>query len=175
MASAILYYRDETSTLSQYASPTALLSGKPVQCLEFDLPDNVLEAIVEEYENNIIDIPVPVEDGTRKINKQENGLLSRSITFNGLFKNRSPTVNADIQRLETLRNIKQIDTKHPFGRIGFYSPNAERFSIDPNATNISKATYGYTIKRTRIGYIGRRPKRYDFSVTLTFGGVSTIL
>ena len=39
--------------------------------LEFIADDNLMEAVQFQYQNNVIDIPVPISDGTRKINKQE--------------------------------------------------------------------------------------------------------
>ena len=54
--------------------------------------------------------------------------------------------------------------------IGFYSPNAPQFSIDPNANGTTNATKGLTIQSTRVGFAGQKKKRYGFSVTLSFGG-----
>ncbi len=67
----------------------------------------------------------------------------------------------------------QVDSKHPFGVIGFYSPNAPEFSLDPNATLSSNASYGYTIQSLRIGYLGQKTTRYGFTMTLSFGGTYT--
>ena len=178
MASAILFYRTdgeisgETDTRkkasgSTYYDPEDL---PPAQKLDFTFPDNVLEGLKEDYKNNIIDIPVPNSEGVRRINKQENGLKSVSITINGMLKN----TQTDIQKLKTIRQTPQLDPQHPFGRIGFYSPNATEFSLDPSATIVSSvdvpATQGYTISGVTIGYTGQSKTRYSFSATLNFGG-----
>ena len=105
MAFALIYYRTD-GTLSgeadtrkgangsSYYDPTDLPSA---QKLEFDFPDNVLESIKDSYVNNIVDIPVPISDGTRRVNKQENGMKSLTLTVSGVFKN--PNSNADILKL----------------------------------------------------------------------------
>jgi len=131
------------------------------QVLAFDISDYILESIGESYSNNIIDIPVPTSDGTRKINKQENGLRSKTLTIKGMFRNSS---SSDIEKLERMRQIPQVDVTHKFGVIGFYSPNATRFSLDPDGSA------GYTITDTSIGFVSGSQKKYDFQVTLSFGG-----
>ena len=182
MASAILFYRTDGSipvngsnepdtrkkaSGSTYYNPIDLPSA---QKLDFTFPDNVLEGLKEDYKNNIIDIPVPNSEGVRRINKQENGLKSISVTINGMLKN----TQTDIQKLKTIRQTPQLDPQHPFGRIGFYSPNATEFSLDPSATIVSSvdvpATQGYTISGVTIGYTGQSKTRYSFSATLNFGG-----
>ena len=179
MANAILFYRTDGSISgesdtrkkasgSTYYNPTALPSA---QKLDFTFPDNVLEGLKEDYKNNIIDIPVPNSEGVRRINKQENGLQSISLSINGMLKN----TQTDIQKLKTIRQTPQLDVQHPFGRIGFYSPNATEFSLDPSATvsgstNVP-ATQGYTIGDVEIGYAGQKKTRYTFSATLSFGGI----
>ena len=180
MASAILFYRTggtgdisgESDTRrkasgSTYYDPADLPSA---QKLEFTFPDNVLEGLKENYSNNIMDIPVPNSEGVRRINKQENGLQSISLSINGMLKN----TQTDIQKLKTIRQTPQLDVQHPFGRIGFYSPNATEFSLDPSATvsgstNVP-ATKGYTISSVTIGYTGQSKTRYSFTAVLNFGG-----
>ena len=138
MASAILFYRTDgdisgesdtrkKASGSTYYNPSSLPSA---QKLDFTFPDNVLEGLSEQYSNNIINIPVPNSEGVRRINKQENGLRSLSITINGVLKN----TQSDIQKLKTIRQTPQLDLQHPYGRIGFYSPNATEFSLDPSVT-----------------------------------------
>ena len=178
MANAILFYRTDSTIGSEidtrkkasgstYYNPTALPSA---QKLDFTFPDNVLEGLKESYTNNIIDIPVPNSEGVRRVNKQENGLKSVSLMINGMLKN----TQTDIQKLKTIRQTPQLDAQHPFGRIGFYSPNATEFSLDPSATIVSgvnvPATQGYTISAVTIGYTGQSKTRYSFSATLNFGG-----
>ena len=70
-----------------------------------------------------------------------------------------------------MSKMAQLDSRHPFGVIGFYSPNAPEFSLDPNASSATvPATKGYTIESWDIGYMTPKIKNYDFSVTLSFGG-----
>jgi|TARA_B100001750_G_C15424543_1_gene554774 hypothetical protein len=176
MAFALIYYRTD-GTLSgeadtrkgangsSYYDPTDLPSA---QKLEFDFPDNVLESIKDSYVNNIVDIPVPISDGTRRVNKQENGMKSLTLTVSGVFKN--PNSNADILKLKTIRQTPQLDEAHPFGRIGFYSPNATAYTLDPSATSSVNATQGFTISSVDIGFVGQKKTRYGFTVALSFGG-----
>ena len=181
MASAILFYRTDGSISgesdtrkkasgSTYYDPSAV--GFPsAQKLDFTFPDNVLEGLSESYSNNIINIPVPNSLGVRRINKQENGLKSITVKISGVLKN----TQTDIQKLKTIRQTPQLDLQHPYGRIGFYSPNATEFSLDPSATvsgstNVP-ATQGYTIGDVEIGYAGQKKTRYTFSATLSFGGI----
>ena len=181
MASAILFYRTDGSISgesdtrkkasgSTYYDPSAV--GFPsAQKLDFTFPDNVLEGLSESYSNNIINIPVPNSLGVRRINKQENGLKSITVKISGVLKN----TQTDIQKLKTIRQTPQLDLQHPYGRIGFYSPNATEFSLDPSATVSGStdvpATQGYTISDVTIGYIGQKKTRYSFQLTLNFGGI----
>tara|TARA_R110002051_G_scaffold218643_2_gene282461 strand:+ start:2493 stop:3023 length:531 start_codon:yes stop_codon:yes gene_type:complete len=174
MVDSILFYRDSTHKKdgvgSTYYDPTDLPTTGGINNggfkLSFTTPTNILEVVDEVYTNNIIDIPVPISDGTRKINKQDNGLSSYIFTINGVFEN---NLN-DLTMLNTLRKMQQVTTEHPFGCLGFYSPNAPQFSIDPNANGSTNATKGLTLKSTRIGFAGQKKKRYGFAVTLSFGG-----
>ena len=175
MADAILYYRTPTSRQDQYALPTT--SGFPAgQKLTFTFSDNIMEAIQFSYENNIVDIPAPISDGTRKINKQENGLKDIKLIIKGRFKkpkdgSGNPILDTDIGKLITFSRIAQLDASHPFGIIGFFSPNAPEFSIDPNATGASTpATKGLTIQGWDLGYMTPKVTSYDFRMTLSFGG-----
>jgi|TARA_R110000824_G_scaffold355635_1_gene542843 hypothetical protein len=187
MVNAIIYYRT-LSTLSNTTNattPSALLSNFPLQCLEFTFSDNLLESIQTTYTNNIVDYPVPNSSGVRKINKQDNGISSFNLIVSGRFKkpiNASgiPQINTDIAKIVTMSKISQIDTSHPFGVIGFYSPNAPEFTLDPNATStnagspqsgtVTPATKGYTISSWELGYMTPKITSYDFRITLSYGG-----
>lgn len=158
MANAILYTRTPTSTAVITPDPQNLPTA---QKLIFTFPDDVMEGVNETYENNIKSISSPNQDGTRKINIQENGLRINTITINGVFKK---TAGVGIAQLQVLRKQKQVDTFHIFGNIGLEIDNAPEFNLDPTATK------GFHIISTSIGYAGVRTTRYDFSVTLGFGG-----
>ncbi|MDC3257187.1 hypothetical protein OAU44_00265 [bacterium] len=173
MTDAILYYRTPTSTRTNYALPTT--AGFPTaQKLTFTFSDNLLEGVDFNYQNNVLDIPVPISTGLRKINKQDNGLKSIILTINGEFKipksGGAPALDDDIGRLKSMASMVQVESKHPFGKIGFFSPNAPEFSLDPNSTSSANATFGYTLQNLRIGYMGQKTTRYGFSATLSYGG-----
>lgn len=172
MADAILYWR----TTSNPAYSHTITQIPDAQKLTFDFPDNLAMAMQLSYQNNVVDIPVPIADGTRKINKQENGLKLIRLIIKGRFKkpinsSGDPILDTDIGKLISMSKMAQLDSRHPYGIIGFYSPNAPEFSLDPNATSTSvPATKGYTIDSWEIGYMPPKIKNYDFSVTLSFGG-----
>lgn len=159
MANAILYYRTPTTRTLDEIDPQNL----PVaQIMEFVFPDDIMEGINESYQNNIKTSPVPNQDGVRKINMQENGLSSNQITIRGVFKKNA---GVGIQRLKDMRKIKQVDTYHQYGIFGIEIDNAPEFNLDP--TNEK----GFHIISTSVGYAGQNLTRYDFSITLGFGGV----
>ena len=179
MTDAILFYRDAThikgASGSTYYNPSALPTAYK---LVFTFSDNLLEGMDFNYQNNVLDIPVPISTGLRKINKQDNGLKSITLTINGEFKipydgtipNQIPVLDDDIARLKSFASMVQVDVKHPFGKIGFFSPNAPEFSLDPDAATSANANFGYTLQNLRIGYMGQKTTRYGFSATLTYGG-----
>jgi len=158
MANAILFYRTPTSDQGTTADPQNLPAA---QILEFTFPDDIMEGVNENYKNNIRQIPIPNQDGIRKINIQENGLEIFTLTVNGVFKKDS---GVGIARLKAMRVRKQIDTTHIFGAFGIEIDNAPEFNLDPDGTK------GFHIINTTVGYAGVRTTRYDFSVTLGFGG-----
>lgn len=181
MANAILYFRDG-ETGNGYTDTGTISGLNASQKLEFVADDNLMEALEFHYTNNIIDIPVPVADGTRKINKQENGLRSIKLIVRGRFRKPheinngsvDPIVDTDIAKLIVMSKRLQVNTAYPYGIIGFDSPNAPEFSLDPNATTANSgtpATKGYTIETWNLGYMGSKVKTYDFSVSLSFGGI----
>lgn len=175
MVDAILYFRElatiKGSSGSTYFNPINLPSANK---LSFTFADNLLEGIDFNYQNNVLNIPVPISSGLRKINKQDNGLKLITLTINGKFKipkfNSEAILDTDIAKLKLMSSMLQIDETHPFGKIGFYSPNAPEFTLDPNATSSSSSTIGYTMNSLRIGFMGQKSTRYGFSVTLDYGG-----
>lgn len=174
MANAILYWRDNNSTLTEYATVPLLLAGKPAQCIEFTYNMKHLEGVRRRFVTNITKILVPTSDGSRIIRKQENGLKEYSWTLRGLFRN--PDENASLKKLETMRTQLQVTSLFPFGNIGIYSPNATRFSLDPNATSAGSvsATQGFTIDYVEEGRLGQKADFYDFEVKLDFGGTVVV-
>ena len=187
MANAIIYYRTPTtlSNTTNATTPSALLASFPLQCLEFTFSDNLLESIQTTYSNNVVDYPVPNSSGVRKINKQDNGVTSLSLIIKGRFKKPTnasgiPQLDTEIGRLITISKTLQVGSDHPFGVVGFYSPNAPQVSLDPNATStnagspqsgtVTPATKGYTISSWDLGYMSPNITAYDFSVTLSYGG-----
>ncbi|KKM81412.1 hypothetical protein LCGC14_1330050 [marine sediment metagenome] len=161
MANAILFYRTPTTRIADVADPQNLPTG---QKLEFTFPDDIMEGINEDYRNNIKQIPIPNQDGVRKLNIQENGLNTYTLTLNGVFKK---TAGVGIADLKVMRILKQVDTTHIFGIFGIEIDNAPEFNLDPDGTK------GFHIISTTTGYAGVKTTRYDFSVTLGFGGTVT--
>lgn len=163
MANAIIYYRtdspDTKTTNILYTDPQNLPSS---QKLEFTFPDDIMEGINESYSNNIKTSPVPNQDGVRKTNVQENGLSANQISISGVFKKNA---GVGIQRLKAMRKIKQVDTYHQYGVFGIEIDNAPEFNLDPTNER------GLHIMNTSIGYAGQNLTRYDFTITLGFGGV----
>ena len=158
MANAILYYRTYATRTSVTADPQNLPTA---QKLEFTFPDDIMEGINESYTNNIKQLPIPNQDGTRKINIQENGLSANQISISGVFKKSSAV---GITRLKSMRKIKQVDTHHVFGIFGIEIDTAPQFNLDPSTSQ------GLHIISTTLGYAGQRNTRYDFTVKLGFGG-----
>lgn len=188
MPSAYIYFRSDGSTFSGYTNNTLRSATYPdpnsdfatwsanmpsSQVLEFNFPDNILEGINYEYANNVIDIPIANSDGTKKIAKQENGLRSLQVTINGVFKN-PKVINTDISKLKNFAKLSQVDDNNIYGIIGFYSPNAPEFSLDPDSTSAgAKGTVGFTLNSFSLGFNTPAITRYGFRVTLSFGGVFT--
>ena len=181
MPTAFLYYRTNSTLRGvTYPNPsldeTTFLANMPsAQVLEFNFPDNILEGINFEYTNNVIDIPIANSDGVKRIAKQENGLRSIHVTINGVFKN-PKSINNDISKLKNMAKTSQIDDDNIYGVIGFYSPNAPEFSLDPNAVSLpirTKGTIGYTMQSFSLGFQTPTITRYGFRVTLSFGGTYT--
>jgi hypothetical protein len=172
MTDAILYWRTPTTRADQYTVANLTSNQK----LTFTVPDNILSSIQFSYQNNVLDIPVPNSNAVRRINKQENGLRSIRLIISGRFKkpldgSGDPMEDTDIQKLIDMSKMSQVDASHPYGIIGFYSPNAPEFSLDPNATGASApATKGYTIESWDLGYMSPKITAYDFRVVLSFGG-----
>ena len=158
MANGLLYYRTTTTRYADENDPTNLPSG---QKLEFTFPTDLLESIQESYSNNIKRSPIPNQDGTRKVNVQENGLESYTITISGVFK-KSP--EAGISTIRNMRKLLQVDAHHIYGKFGLKIDNAPQYDIDP--TDVK----GLHIISTSIGYRSPEVARYDFQITLGFGG-----
>jgi len=165
MANALLFYRTPTTrgvgSGDGFDDPQTLATA---QKMEFIFPADIMEGVNEQYQNNIKQIPIPNQDGARKLNVQENGLQNLTFTINGVFEKGGSTLG--ITRLKQFRVRKQVDTFHQFGIFGIEIDNAPEFDIDPSAT------LGLFVQSTQIGYAGVRFNRYDFSVTLGFGGTA---
>jgi len=159
MSNALLFFRTPASDKVITPDPQDLDTS---QKLEFIFPADIMEGVNETYQNNIKQIPVPNQDGARKLNVQENGLQTATFTLNGVFEKGGTTLG--ITRLKAFRIRKQVDTTHLFGSFGIEIDNAPEFNLDPNTT------LGLFIQSTTVGYAGQRFTRYDFSVTLGLGG-----
>lgn len=161
MSNAILFFRTPSNTQVLVPDPQNLPG---FQLLVFTFPNDIMEGINETYQNNIKQLPIPNQDGVRKLNIQENGLQNFTFTINGVFEKGGTALG--ISRLQSFRTRKQVDTFHLFGAFGIEIDNAPEFNIDPDETK------GLHIQSTTVGYAGQRFTRYDFSVTLGFGGTA---
>jgi len=170
MADAFIYYRLESNSSHKEGAsttPALLATNFPAQVLKFTLPDELLESVQMVYENNIKDAPVSEPDGTRRINKQDNGLLGIRYTFRGRFKDAS----GDITNLINFSKMLQVESTTAtnalgFGKFGFYTDNTtvKPFNLDPDGTK------GLTIRSFNINRSGQMPKNFDFEILMTFGG-----
>lgn len=168
MADAFIYYRlQSNNTNKEYAgmsNPSSVPSG---QKLIFTLPDELLESVGMTYENNIKDTPVSNPDGTRRITKQDNGLMGISFVFRGRFKD----VSTDITKLIDFSKLKQVESTGftnslEYGIFGFFTDNTNirPFNYDPTKTG------GLTIRSFNMSRVGSMPKSFDFTVNMSFGG-----
>lgn len=170
MADAFIYYRLASNSSNKEGAsntPALLKTNFPSQVLEFTLPDELLESVSMMYENNVKDSPVSEPDGTRRINKQDNGLMGIRFTFRGRFREAS----SDITTLISFAKILQVESTTAtnalgFGKFGFYTDNTtiKPFNVDPDKN------YGLTIKSFNINRTGQTPKNFDFEIIMTFGG-----
>ena len=167
MVNAVLFYRTD-STLTD--SVDTLITNNPTQCLEYDAPDNILEALNESYSNRINQQVSVNSEGNRQIFIRDDGLASRTITIGGVVRK----LSTDIDKLKKFRIIQQTTTNLVHGIFGLRIGNAEFFEIDPqkDVTSCGSTTIGrgLMIKDMKIGYAGNQKVRYDFSITLSFGG-----
>jgi len=187
MADAFIYYRlksnstDATNT-SSYPDPNGSESARNTfvasmeanhstapntQILKFTLPDELLESVSMHYENNIKDSPVSDPSGTRRINKQDNGLNYVRYTFRGRFKDNA----SDIITLTNMAKKLQVESTTNagslgFGIFGFFTDNTtiSPFNLDPTLNR------GLTIQSITIDRNGAKPKNFDFIIVMTFGG-----
>jgi hypothetical protein len=167
MANAILYYRTSSTTVSTNPNPSSLPSNQKVT---FDQKYVRFEALKKNYENNIIDTPSVVSDGTRKTTLQDNGLRTNMYTIQCSIRLDSTEGSNAITNLENMLKRQQVDAKFPFGNIGILTPNTSTFSLDPDATSTTNATRGMAINKIDESWSGREPKTLNLVITLKFGG-----
>jgi len=159
MANAVLYYRT-AGTLA-----TSISSLPSNQKLEYDAPDNILEAVNEIYENRINPQPSVNSDGTRKIFLRDDGLKGRRIIIKGRIKK----IDTDLFKVKAFRTIPQyLDPSLPHGVFGLHIDNAPFYNIDCDTDR------GLMIGRSTFGYMGRAPTLHDFEIELFFGGLHEI-
>ena len=189
MADAFIYYRLQSNNTDfdlsnnpNYPDPNASTTARNTfvtnmeanhntapnaQILKFTLPDELLESVSMNYENNIKDSPVSDPSGTRRINKQDNGLNYVRYTFRGRFKDNA----SDITTLTNMAKRLQVESTTDsdalgFGIFGFFTDNTTiaPFNTDPRSTK------GLTLKSFNISRSGQQPKNFDFTIVMTFGG-----
>ena len=185
MADAFIYYRlqsnntdfdlsnnpnypdPNTSTTARNTFVTNMEANHSTQILKFTLPNELLESVTMDYENNIKDAPVSEPDGVRRINKQDNGLSYIRYTFRGRFKDSA----TDLTTLMNMAKRLQVESTTDldalgFGIFGFFTDNTTiaPFNTDPRSTK------GLTLKSFNITRSGQQPKNFDFTIVMTFGG-----
>ena len=186
MADAFIYYRlksnNTDNSQSNYPDPNTSTTARNTfvtnmeanhntapnaQILRFTLPNELLESVTMDYENNIKDAPVSEPDGIRRINKQDNGLSYIRYTFRGRFKDSA----TDLTTLMNMAKRLQVESTTNsgalgFGIFGFFTDNTTiaPFNIDPISTK------GLTLKSFNISRSGQQPKNFDFMMVMTFGG-----
>jgi hypothetical protein len=187
MADAFIYYRLQSNDTDTHASNplypdpkvvsgsvtnrntfvTNMEANHSAQILRFTLPDELLESVTMDYENNIKDAPVSEPNGTRRINKQDNGLSYIRYTFRGRFKDSATDITSLINMSKRLQVESTTDSDAlGFGIFGFFTDNTTiaPFNLDPISTK------GLTIKSINISRSGQQPKNFDFTIVMTFGG-----
>lgn len=135
----------------------------PTQILEFDSDgETIIEAVVLLYQNNISEDPANNPDGTRRINKQDNGVLNEKLTITGKIAASDTTF---IQKFQSFSRRLQIETEfHIFGVFGFAYPQTPTFDRDPDDT------IGYTIESLQIDNLGQNKNDVPFTLILSSGG-----
>lgn len=163
----MLYYRTPSTpnTNPTYATPANMLANAPSQCIVFKRPKSSLDSISTNYKNNINYYGGISNDGSRIINIQDNGIDNYTLTLNGIF-----TVDQGSTDLSKLAFVfaeqLQTDNVHTKGNVGFYSPNASFFSVDPSGGN---GAVGYSIKELNVNRATKIPNLYSFSLILGLG------
>ena len=185
MADAFIYYRLQSNNTDfdlsnnpNYPDPNASTTARntfvtnmeanhSTQILKFTLPNELLESVTMDYENNIKDAPVSEPDGVRRINKQDNGLSYIRYTFRGRFKDSA----TDLTTLMNMAKRLQVESTTNagslgFGVFGFFTDNTsiKPFNLDPTVNR------GLTIQGITIDRNGAKPKNFDFTIVMTFGG-----
>lgn len=160
----MIYYRTSSTpnTNPTYATPALMLANASSQCIVFSRPKSSLDSISTNYKNNINYFNGISNDGSRISNIQDNGFGGQTLTLNGVF-----TVDNGTSDLNKLAFIfaegLQTDTIHTKGHIGFYSPNAPYFSVDPAGGTFAA---GYSIKELNVNRATKVPNLYVFSIIL---------
>lgn len=163
----MLYYRTTSTpnTNPSYSTPALMLANASSQCIVFKRPKSSLDSIGTNYKNNINYYGAISNDGSRIINIQDNGIDNYTLTLNGIF-----TVDQGSTDLSKLAFVfaeqLQTDNIHTKGNVGFYSPNAPFFNVDPSG---GVGALGYSIKELNVNRSTKIPNLYVFSLVLGLG------
>lgn len=162
----MIYYRTSSTpnTNPTYSTAPLMLANAAPQCIVFKRPNSSLDQISTNYINNINYYSSITNDGSRLRNLQDNGIESATLTLTGIF---TQTGVSDLNKLAyVFAEQSQTDTVHVKGNVGFYSPNATYFSIDPTG---GAGAFGYSIKELNVSRVTKVPNLYVFSLTLGLG------
>ena len=169
MANAVLFYRTDSTLTDSVADLLTGTTQEKAQCLEYDAPDNILEAIDEQYSNRINEQVSVNSEGNRQLFIRDDGMAGRTITLKGMIRK----ADTDLEKLKQFRILQQTTDELVHGRFGFRIGNADFFAIDPRKDDYDgngAIGRGLMIKSMQIGYSGQAKIRYGFVITLAFGG-----
>jgi len=159
---AVIFWRDNLTrkNIVTYDTLDKLIAAKPLQVLEFDASNSLINT-AEDPQNNTSNDPHYDPTGDPKVEKQYNGTFGRVLEL---------TIKSDVDqsawrtKLNDFLNMPQTEPAyHESGIFGFYHPKLADFNVDPNDE------YGYTLDRAPKGY----PSGADtvtITLTMTLGG-----
>jgi len=160
MANAMLFYRTATTLQAAVPLPGNLPAA---QKLLFTPPNDLAAGIDEVHENNIVRKIPPVPSG-RKIIQTDEGFKGWILTLSGNY-----IIDSNVESADKLFNFINVPQQIPLllsGVFGISYPNGPNYlNIDPSSTR------GLMIMRRSGKHVGITREIYDFSVTVSLGGV----
>jgi hypothetical protein len=159
---AVLFWRDNDTRKALVAFDTLdkLIAAKPLQVLEFDANNSLIDT-TEDPQINVSNDPHYDPTGDPKVEKQYNGNFGRQLIL---------TIKSDVDqtawrtKLKDFVNMVSVEPLyHEAGIFGFFHPKLADYNVDP--TN----EFGYTIDRAPKSYPSGA-QTVTITVTMTLGG-----